>query len=81
VELIDAIERHRAYLLESGMLSQRAQRQVRSEVQALLIHAMMEALHHQVSEDEWRALIEEITTRERDPYSVAQELQEKIGLK
>ena len=81
VELIDTIERHRAYLIESGMLSHRAQRQVRSEVQALLIHAMMESLHQLVSEDEWRALIEDITTRERDPYSVAQELQEKIGLK
>ena len=81
VELIDAIERHRAYLRESGMLSHRAQRQVRSEVQALLVQAMMEALHQQVSEDEWRMLIEDITTRERDPDSVAQELQEKIGLK
>lgn len=81
VELVDAIEQHQTYLVESGMLAQRAQRQVGSEVQALMIHAMMNALHHQVSEDEWRALIEEITSRERDPYSVAHELQERIGLK
>lgn len=81
VELVDAIEQHRAYLQESGMLSQRAQRQVRSEVQALLIHAMMRALEQDVSADEWRVLIEDITTRQRDPYSVAGELQERIGLK
>jgi LAO/AO transport system kinase len=81
VELVDAIKQHQAYLVESGMLAHRAQRQVRSEVQALLIHAMMNALHEQVSEEEWRALIEDITARERDPYSVARELQEKIGLK
>ncbi len=81
VGLVDAIEQHQAYLVESGMLSQRAQRQVGSEVQALMIHAMINVLHQQVSEDEWRALIEDITTRERDPYSVAHELQEKIGLK
>jgi GTPase len=81
VELVDAIEQHRTYLVESGTLSQRAQRQVRSEVQSLLIHALMNALRQEVSEDEWRALIEDITTRERDPYSVAHELQEKIGLR
>jgi len=80
VELIDAIEQHRAFLVESGTLSQRAQRQVRSEVQALLIHAMMNTLHAEVSEDEWRTLIDEITTRARDPYSVARALQERIGL-
>ncbi len=80
VELVDAIDQHRAYLQESGMLSQRAQRQVRSEVQALLIHAMMRALEQDVSADEWRVLIEDITTRQRDPYSVASELQERMGL-
>jgi len=80
VELVDAIEQHRVYLLESGMLSHRAQRQVRSEVQALLVHAMLRALEQEVGEDEWRAMIEEITARERDPYSVASELQKRIGL-
>ncbi|HEV2582991.1 MAG TPA: methylmalonyl Co-A mutase-associated GTPase MeaB [Ktedonobacteraceae bacterium] len=81
VELIDAVEQHRAFLVKSGTLSQRAQRQVRSEVQALLIHAMMRALQQEVSEEEWRELIEDINARERDPYSVARALQEKIGLK
>ena len=80
-QLVDAMQEHRTYLAESGMLSQRAQRQVRSEVQALLAHALMNALQQSVSEDEWRKLIEDITTRERDPYSVASELQERIGLK
>ncbi len=80
VELVDAIEQHRVYLLESGMLSHRAQRQVRSEVQALLIHAMLRALEQEIGEDEWRAMIEDITARERDPYSVASELQKRIGL-
>jgi LAO/AO transport system kinase len=34
-----------------------------------------------VSEDEWQAMVEDITARERDPYSVAKELEERIGLK
>ncbi len=80
-QLVDAMQQHHAYLVESGMLSQRAQRQVRSEVQALLAHALMNALRQAVTEEEWHKLIEDITTRERDPYSVATELQERIGLK
>jgi len=80
-QVVDAVQEHYAYLVESGMLSQRAQRQVRSEVNALLVHEMMNALRQTVTEEEWRVLIEDITTRERDPYSVASELQARIGLK
>ncbi len=80
-QLVDAMQEHYTYLVESGMLSQRAQRQVRSEVQALLGQALMNALRQTVSEDEWHQLIEDITARERDPYSVASQLQERIGLK
>jgi LAO/AO transport system kinase len=80
-QLVDAMQQHHAFLVESGMLAQRAQRQVRSEVQALLTRALMNTLHQTVTEEEWRKFIEDITTRERDPYSVASELQERIGLK
>jgi len=81
VEVVDAMQRHRDYLVESGMLATRAQRQVRSEVQALVLHAVMNKLREQVSEEEWQTLVEDITTRERDPYSVAGELEERIRLK
>ncbi len=80
-QLVDAIERHREYLVESGMLAHRAQRQVRSEVEALVVHAVMNALKEKLPEDEWQKLLEDITARERDPYSVAGELQERLGLK
>jgi LAO/AO transport system kinase len=80
-QLVDAIEQHREYLVESGMLAHRAQRQVRSEVEALVVHAVMNALREELTEDEWQKLLEDITTRERDPYSVAGELQERIGLR
>ena len=80
-QLVDAVQAHYAYQVESGVLSQRAQRQVRSEVQALLGQALMNALRQTVSEDELRQLIEAITARARDPYSVAGNLQERIGLK
>ncbi|HLH60682.1 MAG TPA: methylmalonyl Co-A mutase-associated GTPase MeaB [Ktedonobacteraceae bacterium] len=80
-QLVDAIEQHRAYLLESGMLTRRSQRQVESEVQALVLHSVVNALKANVGEDEWRQMVEDITKRERDPYSVAKELEERIGLK
>jgi LAO/AO transport system kinase len=79
-QLVDAIEQHRQYLLESGMLAHRAQRQVRSEVEALVVHAVINALKNEVTGDEWQKMLEDITARERDPYSVANELQKRIGL-
>ncbi|MBV8695600.1 MAG: methylmalonyl Co-A mutase-associated GTPase MeaB [Ktedonobacteraceae bacterium] len=81
VEVVDAMQQHLTVLKESGMLAQRAQRQARSEVQALILHAVMHALKTRVSEDEWSALVEAITVGERDPYSVAGELLERIGLR
>src|SRR2546421_1022160 len=79
-QVIDAMRQHYDYLVESGMLANRAQRQVRSEIQALVLHAVVNALKATTTEDEWNALVEDITKRERDPYSVANELEERIGL-
>jgi len=79
-QLVDAIEQHYQYLLESSMLANRTQRQVRSEVESLVLHAVILALRAEVTEAEWQQLTEDIITRERDPYSVAIELQKRIGL-
>ena len=79
-QLVDAIEQHYQYLVESSMLAHRAQRQVRSEVESLVLHAVILALRAEVTEAEWQKLVEDITTRERDPYGVAMELQKRIGL-
>ena len=78
--LVDTIEQHYQYPVESSMLANRMQRQVRSEVESLVIHAVILALKARVTEAEWQQLMEDITTRERDPYSVAIELQKRIGL-
>jgi LAO/AO transport system kinase len=79
-QVVDAIQQHYDYLVESGMLASRAQRQVRSEVEALVLHAVVNALKAKTTEDEWQQLVDDITRRERDPYSVAGELEERIGL-
>src|SRR5438552_5052391 len=79
-QVADAIKEPHDYTVKSGMLAHRAQRQVRSEVQALILHAVVNALKARTTEDEWQKLVDDITTRERDPYSVASELHARIGL-
>ena len=79
-QVVDAIKEHHDYLVKSGMLAHRAQRQVRSEVEALVLQAVVNTLKAKTTEEEWNALVEDITKRERDPYTVAGELEERIGL-
>lgn len=80
-QVVDALEQHRHYLQESGLFTERTRRQTRSEVQTLILHAVINELKARVSESEWETFIDDITIRRRDPYSVAQELQSRIGLK
>ncbi|MBA2393302.1 MAG: methylmalonyl Co-A mutase-associated GTPase MeaB [Ktedonobacteraceae bacterium] len=80
-QLINAIRQHRNHLHESNTFADRAQRQVRSELQALILHAVEDSLDAAVSEEEWKTLIDAINERKRDPYTVASELQARIGLK
>ena len=79
-ELVDAIDKHQVYLNESGTLAQRAERQVRSEIQNLIFQSVARALQDKVSAEEWRILLEDVSKKERDPYSVAGELQIRLGL-
>jgi LAO/AO transport system kinase len=79
-QVVDAIQQHRDYLVESGTWVQRAQRQVRSELQTLVLQAVINALRDRVTSEEWDTLIDDITNRERDPYTVAHELEQRIGL-
>ncbi len=80
-ELADALEAHRIYLTESGQLGERTQRQSRNELNILVQQAVARALQAAVSEEEWQTFSEAIAQRERDPYSIAQELEARIGLK
>lgn len=80
-DLVAAIQRHRSYLQESTLLAQRHRRQLRSEVEQLVHHTVVQALRNTVNEEEWQLLIDEMRQRTRDPYSVAKELLAKIGVK
>jgi LAO/AO transport system kinase len=80
-ELVDAIQKHRIYLQESGSLAQRAQLQIKGEIQNLILQMAMKTLRGMISEEEWATLIEDVIKRERDPYSIAAELAARVGLK
>ena len=53
---------------------------MRSEIETLILHAVSNALKHTVSAEEWQRLVEDVTARARDPYSVAADLEQRIGL-
>jgi LAO/AO transport system kinase len=80
-QLVDSMQQHQHYLHESGLVADRTQRQVRSELQALIVNAVSAALAAEVSEEEWKTLIADIDSRKSDPYTIAKELQHRIGLK
>ncbi|BCL82902.1 methylmalonyl Co-A mutase-associated GTPase MeaB [Ktedonobacteria bacterium brp13] len=80
-ELIDSIQQHYTTLVESQQLAQRAQRQVRSELQNLVLQAVTRALNNTITPAEWEQITEAVSSRTRDPYSVAAELEASIGLR
>jgi LAO/AO transport system kinase len=80
-ELIDSIQQHYTTLVESQQLAQRAQRQVRSELQNLVLQAVTRALNNTITPAEWEQITEAVSSRTRDPYSIAAELEASIGLR
>ncbi len=74
-ELVDALEAHRARIVEEGTLSERRRRNLRNEVLSLTasrIHARLEA---QVDGDpRFAELLDEVVARRLDPSSAATEI-------
>jgi LAO/AO transport system kinase len=79
-ELVDALFRHRAFLSESGQLTRRNERQVQSEVLALLQHALGQRLKQEIADEEWQRLIAAVVARQANPYEVADLLARRVGL-
>jgi LAO/AO transport system kinase len=76
-ELLDAIERHRAYVEETGTLEKRRARNLRSEVLGLAAARMRRELEARVEEDQDVAeLLDEVVSRRTDPATAAARLLE-----
>lgn len=76
-DLLDAIERHRAHVEETGTLEKRRARNLRSEVLGLAAARMRRDLERRVDADPRVAgLLEEVVSRRTDPATAATRLLE-----
>ncbi|PSQ02958.1 methylmalonyl Co-A mutase-associated GTPase MeaB [Halobacteriales archaeon QS_4_69_31] len=74
-ELIDAIEAHRAYLVESGELARQARTRYAEEVRTLLREDAHDLLAEEIAARGGLAAdVDRIVDRETDPYTVAEEI-------
>jgi LAO/AO transport system kinase len=75
VELLEAIEKHRAYLAESGRLEEmsrhRARRQLLAVAKSMLLARVLDGKKAEAKVEE---LVEGITNRKLDPHSAAERL-------
>jgi LAO/AO transport system kinase len=73
-ELIEAIDRHRAWSSDSGEHLRRRKAAARAEVEALLREALVRELEGRVGEERLEAAIARVADRALDPYAAVEEL-------
>jgi LAO/AO transport system kinase len=78
-ELVDQLNRHRAYLEGGGMWHQRRAESARRQVRAIVEDHVFRRLEQVTDGIEWQSRFESIAAREQDPYSVAEEVLEAVA--
>ena len=73
-ELVDAIEKHRAWSAGSGEQVRRRRAAARVEVEALLREALLRELAGRVGESRLAAAVARVAERSLDPYAAVEEL-------
>jgi LAO/AO transport system kinase len=73
-QLIEAIDKHRAWSRESGDHIERRRAAARSEVEALLQEALLRELEGRVGESRLDAAVARVADRALDPYAAVEEL-------
>ncbi|HLZ20652.1 MAG TPA: methylmalonyl Co-A mutase-associated GTPase MeaB [Ktedonobacterales bacterium] len=79
-ELADKLAAHLESLRESGQLARRSGQQARSEMLALLNQALLDRIAATMSPEDWDKLIQDVVSRDRDPYTAAEIIARRIGL-
>jgi GTPase len=79
-ELADKLAAHLESLRESGQLARRSGQQARSEMLALLNQALLDRIAATMSPEDWDRLIQDVVSRDRDPYTAAEIIARRIGL-
>ena len=73
-QLVEAIDKHRAWSRESGDHLERRRAAARSEVEALLQEALLRELEGRVGESRLDAAVTRVADRTIDPYAAVEEL-------
>jgi len=73
-QLIEAIDKHRAWARESGEYLERRRGAARAEVEALLREALLRELEGRVGESRLAAAVARVAERSLDPYAAVEEL-------
>lgn len=78
-ELVDAIQQHRAYLSESGLLEELRRRRRSSELTEALRDRLARRMERQIADSAaLRALVERVEAGESEPYSASLQLLDEI---
>jgi LAO/AO transport system kinase len=78
-DLVDKLGAHRDYLEHSGTWRQRRAESARRQVRAIVEDRVLRRLERLTSGDEWEARFASIAQRESDPYSVAEEVLNRVA--
>ena len=73
-EVVRELDRHRAWLEESGELARRRTRRAREEIEAIAVAALRDRWESVSGHDDLDALAEAVVAGEKDPYAAADEL-------
>jgi LAO/AO transport system kinase len=73
-EVVAEIDRHRAWLEETGELEQRRTRRARDEIEAIAISALRERWEGVAGHDDLDALASSVVAGDTDPYAAADAL-------
>ena len=79
LELIDAIERHVAYLLQSGQMQIRERARAAKELEEVLRAELLRRALARWGEERYRQAIERLAAHQLDPYTGAEELLKDEG--
>ncbi|MDI3297727.1 MAG: methylmalonyl Co-A mutase-associated GTPase MeaB [Bacillota bacterium] len=77
--LLEALERHRDFLVASGRWGEKLRRSAAHQLRDLLGEELLRAaLARLEAEGSWQAWVEAVARRERDPYTLSEELARRL---
>jgi LAO/AO transport system kinase len=77
-DVVEQLDKHRAWMEDSGELTRRRRARVRDEIEAIAVTTLRERMAELHGNDRLDALAERVLDGSRDPYSAADELVEDL---